>query len=127
MSSSQRKRVQASTQKQPWEEEPNTISLLSDHKSRESNHQIDTPEAKRKKLREDEELWSYALLKPPPGKPDQGNSNQKIFYCKRCFSDVTGLVGYKFELCNQPIAHLKLRTGSRTSSTGSNQMIFDIL
>ena len=43
------------------------------------------------------------------------------------YSDVTGLVGYKFELCNQPIAHLKLRTGSRTGSTGSNQMIFDIL
>jgi hypothetical protein len=27
-------------------------------------------------------------------------------------SDVTGLVGYKFDLCNQPITHLKLRTGS---------------
>ena len=27
-------------------------------------------------------------------------------------SAVNGLVGYKFELCNQPIVHLKLRTGS---------------
>ena len=27
-------------------------------------------------------------------------------------SAVIGLVGYKFELCDQPIAHLKLRTGS---------------
>ena len=29
-------------------------------------------------------------------------------------SAVNGLVGYKFELRNQPIAHLKLRTGSGT-------------
>ena len=36
-------------------------------------------------------------------------------------SDVTGLVGYKFDLCNQPIAYLKLRTGSRTGSTGSTR------
>ena len=38
MSSSQYKRVQASTQKRPREEEPNTISLLSNHESRESNN-----------------------------------------------------------------------------------------
>ena len=33
-----------------------------------------------------------------------------LFLCLT--SDVTGLVGYKFDLCNQPMAHLKLRTGS---------------
>ena len=99
MSSSQRTPTQASTQKRPREEETDTISLLSDHDSREfddvtlaredPHHQIDTPETKRKKLREDEELWSYALPKPPPGKPDRGNSNQEIFYCKRCSKDNT--------------------------------------
>ena len=36
-------------------------------------------------------------------------------------SAVIGLVGYKFELYNQPIAHLKLRTGSGTGSTGSTR------
>ena len=60
MSSSQCKHMQASTQKQPQEEEPNIIFLLSNHKSHESNnaafahknpdYQIDTPEAKKKKL-----------------------------------------------------------------------------
>jgi hypothetical protein len=33
-------------------------------------------------------------------------------------SAVIDLVGYKFELYNQPIAHLKLQTGSGTGSTG---------
>jgi len=33
-------------------------------------------------------------------------------------SDVTGPVGAKFDLQNQPISNLKLRTGSRTGSTG---------
>ena len=36
-------------------------------------------------------------------------------------SAVNGLVGYKFELCNQPIAHLELRTGSGTGLTGSTR------
>jgi len=41
--------------------------------------------------------------------------------CVRKASAVISLVGYKFELCNQPIAHLKLWTGSRTGSTGSTR------
>jgi len=43
------------------------------------HHQIDTPEAKRKKSREDEELWSYALSKPPPGKYDR-EADERIKY-----------------------------------------------
>ena len=113
MSSSRRTPAQASTQKRPREEETDTISLLSDHDSREfddvtlarkdPHHQIDTPEAKRKKLREDEELWSYALSKPPPGKPDRGNSNQEIFYCKRCLKDNTSATTFR--------RHLKTKHG----------------
>ena len=66
MSSLQRISAQASTQKRPREEEAETISLLSDHDSREFDnvtltredpyYQINTLEAKRKKLQEDEEL-----------------------------------------------------------------------
>ena len=36
-------------------------------------------------------------------------------------SDVTGPVGAKFDLQNQPISNLKLRTGSLTGSTGSTR------
>ncbi|XTI82144.1 hypothetical protein V2W45_1337352 [Cenococcum geophilum] len=85
MSSLQRIPTQASTQKQPREEETDTISLLSNYNSRKFNnitlahedphHQINTPKTKRKKLREDKELWSYALLKPLASKPNRDNSN----------------------------------------------------
>jgi len=60
MSSLRRLCLQASTQKRPQEKETKTISLLSDHDSREFDnitlaykdpyHQINTPKAKRKKL-----------------------------------------------------------------------------
>ena len=66
MSSLQHTSAQAFTQKRPQEEETETISLLSDHNSREFDdvtlackdpyHQINALEAKRKKLQEDKEL-----------------------------------------------------------------------
>jgi len=81
-------------QKRKRQEEEDADSSLSEHDSREfddatlarndPHHQVGIPEEKRKKPREDKELWSYALEKPPKGLPERGNLNQELFYCKRC-------------------------------------------
>jgi len=81
-------------QKRQRQEEEDAGSSLSEHDSREfddatlarndPHHQVGMPEEKRKKSREDKELWSYALKKPPKGLPERGNSNQELFYYKRC-------------------------------------------
>ena len=81
-------------QKRKRQEEEDADSSLSEHDSREfddatlarndPHHQVGIPEEKRKKSREDKELWSYALEKPPKGLPERGNLNQELFYCKRC-------------------------------------------
>ena len=83
------------TQKRAYEEDQaTTSSILSDHDSREfddvtaaredPNHQIGEPPLKRRRAREDEALWSFALDEAPVGLPARGKSKQELFYCKRC-------------------------------------------
>lgn len=83
------------TQKRAREEEQaTTSSTLSDHDSRgfddvtaaheDPNHQIGGLPLKRRRAREDEALWSFALDEAPEGLPARGKSKQELFYCKRC-------------------------------------------
>ncbi len=89
--------IPPATQKRAHEEEQaTTSSTLSDHDSREfddvtaahedPNHQIGEPPLKRRRAREDEALWSFALDKAPAGLPAGGKSKQELFYCKRCYN-----------------------------------------
>ena len=81
------------TQKRPREADT-TSSTLSDHDSREfdditatredPHHEIGTSPIKRRREREDDALWSYALDEAPKGLPARGKSKQELFYCKRC-------------------------------------------
>lgn len=117
-----RTRGQATAQKRQREEE-DTVSALSEHESREFDnvtaarddpyHQVGIPDAKRKRGRENEELWSFALSKPPTGKPERGNSNQEIFYCKRCLKDCTSATAFRRHLKNK---HGILLTARRAKS-----------
>lgn len=83
----------STTQKRPREADT-TSSTLSDYDSREldditaaredPHHEIGTPPIKRRREREDDALWSYALDEAPKGLPARGKSKQELFYCKRC-------------------------------------------
>ena len=89
------------SRKRQREEEVDEVSALSEHDSREfddvtaarkdPHHQIEIPQSKRKRGREDTILWSYALSKPPKGQLERSNSNQELFYCKRCEKQCSSL------------------------------------
>jgi len=65
------------------------------------HHRVGMPKKRRRRAREDEELWSWALQEPPEGKPARGNSNQEIFYCTRCRKDCTSATAFRRHLLNQ--------------------------
>ena len=99
----------SATQKRLREEDA-TSSTLSDHNSREfdditaarkdPNHKIGTPPIKRRRGRKDEALWAHALNKPPKGLPIRGNSNQELFYCKRCSKSLSSATAFRRHLKN---------------------------
>ena len=67
----------------------------------DSYHQIEKPVVRRKRSREDEELYSYAYSTPPPGKPVRGNSKQFIFYCKKCKYEGSSNTSFKNHLASR--------------------------
>jgi hypothetical protein len=81
------------TQKRPREADTTSL-ILSDHDSREfddvtaaredPHHEIGTPPIKRRREREDDALWLYALDEALKGLLARGKSKQELFYCKRC-------------------------------------------
>ena len=99
----------SATQKRLREEDA-TSSTLSDHDSREfddvtaaredPDHEIGTPPIKRRRGREDEALWAHALDEPPKGLPIRGNSNQELFYCKRCSKSLSSATAFRRHLKN---------------------------
>lgn len=111
MDETHRTRGQVANEKRRLEEEADAVSTITSLDSREFDdftiarddpyHRINMPIPKRRKLREDEELWSYALEEPPVGRPARGNKNQEIFYCKRCFKDCSSATTFRGHLKNK--------------------------
>ncbi|KAF2178407.1 hypothetical protein K469DRAFT_332566 [Zopfia rhizophila CBS 207.26] len=100
-------------QKRAREEPADDVSTLTDLDSRDFDdvtlarddpyHLIGIPQPKRRRPREDTELWSYALEEPPEGQPARGNSNQELFYCKRCRKGCSSASAFR--------SHLKSKHG----------------
>ena len=109
-------------------EEVDEASALSEHDSREfddvtaacedPHHQIGI-QSKRKREREDKVLWSYALDKPPKGQPERGNSNQELFYCKRCQKQCSSLTFARAHLKNKHGINIPLKTSKVDEATKS--------
>ena len=73
------------------------------------HHQVGMPRKRRQRAREDDILWGFALDEPPEGKPACGNSNQEIFYCKKCTKGCTSATAFH--------THLRKKHGVGTESS----------
>ncbi|KAF2187558.1 hypothetical protein K469DRAFT_685470 [Zopfia rhizophila CBS 207.26] len=62
------------------------------------HHQVGIPQKRRRRAREADELWNFTLDKPPEGKSQRGNSNQEIFYCKRCKKGLASATAFRLHL-----------------------------
>lgn len=69
----------------------------------DSQHQVGMPRPKRRRGRDNLELWSHALEDPPVGSPLRRNSKQEILYCARCKKGLSSGTAFR--------SHLKTKHG----------------
>jgi hypothetical protein len=78
-------------------------------------HQRGVPR-KRRREREDLELWSHATS-PPTGHPARGNSNQELLYCAKCKKRNSSVTNFR--------AHLRTKHGIFCDSTHAKQEVIE--